>query len=69
MPWAFSNSLGLCSAGVVTVSAGWYHTCALLTSGGVKCWGSNAEGQLGTGNGVDFKTPTSVLALGTGQRV
>ncbi len=34
----------------VQVSAGGRHTCALLESGRVRCWGRNAEGQLGVGS-------------------
>jgi len=35
---------------VVELTAGQYHTCARMDSGDVTCWGSNASGQLGTGN-------------------
>ena len=31
------------------VTSGGNSYCALLTSGGVDCWGSNATGELGTG--------------------
>ena len=37
-------------APVRQVAAGGRHTCALLESGDVRCWGAGAHGQLGYGN-------------------
>jgi alpha-tubulin suppressor-like RCC1 family protein len=48
---------------VTQVSAGRYHTCALLEGGTVRCWGSNYNGLLGYGNKNnigDDETPASV---------
>ena len=36
--------------GAIAIAAGEYHTCALLTSGSLRCWGDGANGQLGYGN-------------------
>lgn len=32
------------------IASGWYHSCAALADGSVKCWGLNEGGQLGLGD-------------------
>jgi alpha-tubulin suppressor-like RCC1 family protein len=39
------------------------HSCAVDTDFHVQCWGSNAEGQLGTGEGPDSSKPAVVLGF------
>ena len=36
-------------SGVATISAGFDHTCAVLTDTTARCWGGNGSGQLGNG--------------------
>jgi|JI10StandDraft_1071094.scaffolds.fasta_scaffold119415_1 alpha-tubulin suppressor-like RCC1 family protein len=52
--------LGL-DAGVTSVSGGWSSTCAISTSGSLKCWGQNLYGQLGTGESGAVLLPVPVL--------
>jgi hypothetical protein len=74
VPIAVSGITG----GVTQISAGYTHTCALLTDTTIKCWGDNRKGQLGDGtttstyNAVSVSaaaaalvTPTSVTATAT----
>ena len=51
----------------VAITAGDYHTCAILDDGSVSCWGDNDYGQLGDGTNTDRNTPTQTSSLGTGR--
>jgi len=53
-------------AGVAMVAAGGDHTCALLTTGGVECWGANHYGELGDGTTTDRGKPVAVSGLSSG---
>lgn len=45
------------------IAAGAYHTCAVLGTGAMKCWGLNGQGELGDGTSLDRLTPVNVQAL------
>jgi hypothetical protein len=59
--------------GVTALAAGQFHVCAVLSGGGLACWGSNAQEQLGTGmpmtgqngclSGLCAETPLTVSGL------
>lgn len=66
------------------LAAGWFHTCALLDDHTVKCWGGNANGELGQGDieprgdepdelgdvlsAIDFGQGQLVRAIGAGEQ-
>ncbi len=50
---------------VAYVAAGIYHTCAILKTGALHCWGLNTYGQVGDGTLTQRLTPVQVTFSGT----
>ena len=60
-----ASSSPVALTGVTAVSAGYEHTCALLTSKQVRCWGNGFQGRLGNGDPYSTASnPETVLVSG-----
>jgi len=58
------------NSGVQSISAGGNHTCVVMNSGEIRCWGRNDGGQVGDGTFSTYRTaPTPVKNLGSGSGV
>jgi alpha-tubulin suppressor-like RCC1 family protein len=51
------------SSGVAKIATGTNTTCAVMTDGTAKCWGTNRFGQVGDGTNVNKPVPTTVVGL------
>jgi alpha-tubulin suppressor-like RCC1 family protein len=51
------------TSGVVHISAGRWHTCAVTVDGAVFCWGDNSYGELGDGTTTSRTTPVPVSGI------
>ena len=51
------------NSGVIAIGTAHSTACALMSSGGAKCWGYNLEGTVGDGTQIDRHTPTDVVGF------
>ena len=58
-------AFALAPGAYVSVAAGGSHTCGLLATGVVQCWGFNSSGQLGNNSTADSPAPVAVSGLTT----
>ncbi|MBA3498739.1 MAG: hypothetical protein H0T65_00080 [Deltaproteobacteria bacterium] len=47
--------------GAIAIAAGSYHDCAIMMDGTVRCWGTNAYGQLGNNSTTSSATPVQAV--------
>jgi alpha-tubulin suppressor-like RCC1 family protein len=52
-----------------SISLGFDHRCGLTFTGKAYCWGSNINGELGTGDSIDSQIPVAVNLTRTGENL
>jgi len=66
----FNTPVDVSGIGTATaVAAGAAHTCALLIDGTLRCWGLNADGQLGNGVTINSTSPVTVTGITTATEI
>ncbi len=55
-------------SGVRAIFTGFWHTCAVMTGGALKCWGVDADGEFGDGRTTNSSVPVEVRGLASGLR-
>ena len=50
--------------GVVDISSGYHHVCALQADGNISCWGNGSNGQMGNGSNASSNIPVVITIPG-----
>ena len=61
-PSQVTKSNGTALTGVISLSAGYDHNCALVQGGQVYCWGASDQGQTGGAASITLKTRATLVA-------
>jgi len=56
-------------SGAVQIAVNGAHVCALLSTGGIACWGNNSAGQLGDGTTTSNGMPVMVMGISNAKAI